>query len=67
MEENRTNRFSWTGKDGDQPIFITNDQLQCRDCVHCMKAVAECEKYEEKPGYVLSGVRPCPHYEQNRA
>ena len=63
MEENRMERFTWTGEDGNEPILVTNDMLQCRDCVHRTEPmVIECLKYEEKPGYVLNSTKPCKHY-----
>ena len=65
MEKDRVERFVWTGEDGNMPILITNDRLQCRDCVYRTEPiVTECEIYEEKPGYVLDNTKPCKHYKK---
>ena len=65
MERDRMERFVWTGEDGNIPIVITNDMLQCSDCVYRMEPqVIECEIYEEKPGYVLNQAKPCKRYEK---
>ena len=68
MDYDRQERFAWTGEDGDEPIVITNEILQCRDCKNRTDPqVIECEIYEEKPGYVLNGVKPCKYYQAKNA
>lgn len=68
MDENRMDRFVWTGEDGNMPRLITNDMLQCRDCRFCMEQfTSECEIYEVKPGYVMDNERPCRYYEKRTA
>ena len=45
---------------------ISNENLQCRDCKHCIKGnTAECNIYEQKPGAVLRGDKECGEYEKN--
>ena len=63
MEQDRRERFCWTGEDGNFPQVITNDTIQCRDCVYRTEPrVLECDIYEEKPGYVIDGTQPCEDY-----
>lgn len=47
------------------PELITNDTIQCKDCVFRYdKRVIECEKYIRKPDYVLDKEAPCPKYQK---
>jgi len=62
MESFDPNRYTW-GKDN-IPHRLTNDELQCDGCAFCMEVVSECEKYLEKPGYVLNSTAPCKYYKQ---
>lgn len=63
MDQDKINRFMWSPDDINVPVVITNDSIQCRDCVFRTEpSVAECEIYEEKPGYVLGGMKPCEYY-----
>ena len=65
MDKDRMERFIWTEENGDSLLLITNDKIQCRDCVHRTEPmVIECEIYEEKPGYVIDNAKPCKHYEK---
>ena len=65
MEKDRMERFCWTGENGNIPILVTNDKLQCKDCVFRTEPrVIECLKYEEKPGYVINNAKPCKYYEK---
>ena len=42
---------------------VKNSALQCEDCAFMLPGnTIECEKYFEKPGYVLYGTKPCPKY-----
>ena len=60
MQDNKS-RFS----SENDPVFeaVENDALQCRDCVYMIPGnTIECDKYYEKPGYVIYGSKPCPKY-----
>ena len=65
MDKDRMERFSWTGKDGNEPKVITNDTIQCHDCVNRTEPrVMECIIYEEKPGYVIDNTKKCEYYKK---
>ena len=68
MDQDKINRFMWGPDDINVPVVITNDMLQCRDCKFRTEPfVAECEIYEEKPGYVLNHARSCKYFEEKPA
>ena len=65
MDEIRRDRFAWTGEDGDVPTIVTNDSLQCCDCVFRTEPrVMQCMKYLEKPGYVINHTMDCKYYKK---
>ena len=45
------------------PVRTDNQDLQGGTCRYLMpKMVLACEKYVNKPGYVLYKTKPCPEY-----
>lgn len=48
--------------EGNTPIAVTNEMLQCRDCRYVGKKVGECEKFKQKPADVLAGRGLCSAY-----
>lgn len=60
MQDNKS-RFS----SENDPVFelVENSALQCGDCAYVIPdKTTECDKYYEKPGYVIYGTKPCPKF-----
>lgn len=60
MNEEFNDRFKYSGNN--IPNFISNDKIQCIDCLHKEKSILECKKYYRKPDYVLEKRKSCPYY-----
>lgn len=63
MEENRFDT-KFTTHAGEVQL-ITNNQLQCLNCLHLFeKLAASCEIYEIKPRAVLKGEFVCKYFKE---
>lgn len=61
QEQDKMSRLS----SENDPVWepVKNSGLQCADCAFMLPDnTVECEKYYQKPGYVLYGTKPCPNY-----
>lgn len=58
--KNYEKNFIYTGED--EIEVLSNNKLQCKDCVYRLKTVAVCKKYTTKPLYVLKKSSECEYY-----